>query len=109
MDPVLLFAGEDAITEGVKDCIAKAGHQVEKKAIMPNLCSCAFSTGLLGRVIVLLIDYPQFHMVFSFMCFSGTHPKPWTWCDGWNARGKCCPHVCPIERDLLQWFPLRPV
>ncbi|GMH35455.1 hypothetical protein BSKO_03323 [Bryopsis sp. KO-2023] len=27
VDPVLLFAGKDAITAGVKDCIAKAGRQ----------------------------------------------------------------------------------
>lgn len=34
MDPVLLFAEEDAITEGVKDCIAKAGSQVGRTRII---------------------------------------------------------------------------
>ena len=28
MDPVLLFAGKDAITEGIKDCVQKAGPKV---------------------------------------------------------------------------------
>lgn len=77
IDPVLLFASEDAITEGVNDCIAKAGSKV-----IMNSCNF-FHVHQLVFLFVTQSDGP-----------AGSHIKSWTWGDGWNSGGKCCPYVC---------------